>query len=138
MDFTRFAEAGGGGFGSEVALWGGEEFVADHKLANGGGPQKRREIMRVKMPGFVRLAVGWPLMKTHGIGKGGFEQIVVTNGDAAKDVAEKVALVRAELIERRDVTLTQDERFERPDGPEGHHYSERIVLANDALVSLQL
>lgn len=36
MGFAHFAEAGGGGFGGEVALRGREEFVADHEFANRG------------------------------------------------------------------------------------------------------
>lgn len=92
MDFTSFAEAGGGGLGAEVALRSGEEFVPDHEFANGGGTQERRKIMRVQMPGLVRLVIGWLLMEAHGIRKRGFKQIVVTNGDLAKDAAEEIAL----------------------------------------------
>src|SRR5579864_1058476 len=105
MGFADGEEAGGGGFGSEVALRGGEELVADHEFSHRGGTQERREIMRVKMPGFVRLAVGWPLMEAHGIGKGGFEKIVVANSDATKDVAEEIALGLIQLVERSDVTF---------------------------------
>ena len=84
---------------------GGEEFVANHEFANGGGTQQRGKIVRVEMPGFVRLAVSWPLMKTHGIGKSSFKKIVVANGDAAKDVAEKIAFVRVQLVDRRNITF---------------------------------
>src|SRR5215472_5269973 len=105
MGFADFAESDGGRFGSQVALRGGQEFVADHELANGGGAQERRKIVRVQVPGLVELAVGWALMETHGIGKSRFKQIVVTNGDAAKDVAEKIAFVRVQLVDRRNMAF---------------------------------
>jgi hypothetical protein len=92
MGFVYFAKTRGGGFGSEVALGGSKKFVADHELANRGGAQERREIMRVKMPGFMSLAVGGLVVETHGIGKSGFKKIVIANGDATKYLAEEVAL----------------------------------------------
>src|SRR2546421_3481093 len=92
MGFAHFAEAGGGRFGREVAVRRGEELVADHKFANSGRAQQRREVMRVQVPAFMGLTVGRPLMKTHRIRKSGLEQIVVPNGGAPKDVAEKAAL----------------------------------------------
>jgi hypothetical protein len=73
MVFAHFAEAHGGGFGSEVPLRGGEEFVADHEFANGGRTEQWRKIVRVEMPGCVRLAVGRALVKTHGIRKSRFK-----------------------------------------------------------------
>jgi hypothetical protein len=39
---------------------------------NSGGKK-----MRVKMPLRMLLAVGWPLMESHRVGKRGLEQIVV-------------------------------------------------------------
>src|SRR5919109_3113332 len=94
--------------------------------------------MRVQVPGFVRLAAGWPLMEAHRVTKSRLEQIVVTNGDATKNVAKKIAFARSKLVERGDVALAQDERLKRPDRPERNDYGEGIVLANDALVALQL
>jgi len=87
-------EARGGGLRREVALRRSQKFVADHEFSHGGRAQKRREIVRVDMPGFERLPVGRSLMKTHGIRKSRFKKIFVTNGDAAKDVAKEIALVR--------------------------------------------
>ncbi len=92
----------------------------------------------MQMPRFMGMAIGRALMEAHGIWKSGFEQIVVTNGDAAEDIAEKIALVRVELVERRNMAFAQNERFERPDRPKRHENGERIVLAHYALVSLQL
>ena len=37
-------------FGRDVALWPGEQFIADHELAHGGGAQQRRVVMAVQMP----------------------------------------------------------------------------------------
>lgn len=65
MDFAGFAEERSGGFRCEVALRGGEQFIAHHELANGGGAQQRWEIVRVQVPDFVRLAVRRPLMESH-------------------------------------------------------------------------
>src|SRR5690349_11399719 len=93
IGFAGFGKAGGGGLGGEVALRRSKELVADHEFANSGGAQQRRTIMRVQVPGFMRLPVGRPLMEAHGIRKSRFEEIVVANGDAAKDVAEKIALL---------------------------------------------
>src|SRR5215472_2101878 len=98
MGFAGFAKAGGSGLGSDVALRRSEKFVADHELANGGGPQERREIVRVQVPGFVKLAVRRPLVESHRIRECCFEQIVVTNGDAAEDITEEFALVRVQLV----------------------------------------
>src|SRR5260370_41110522 len=92
----------------------------------------------MQVPLIVSAAVGGLLVESHGIGKSGLKQIVVTNGDAAQDVSEKIALLRAELIDRSDVALAQDERFERPNGPERHDNGKSIVLANDPHVQLQI
>ena len=91
VDFSCFKETSGGRFGSKVALRGGEKFVTYHELTNRGGTEERREIVRVKMPRFVRLAVGWPLVEAHRIGESRFEQIVVPDSDATQDVAEEIA-----------------------------------------------
>lgn len=93
MGFAGFAEAERGRFGCEVALRSGEQFVADHELANNRRAQERREIVGVQVPGFVNLAVGRLLMEAHGIRECCFEQIVITNGDAAEDIAEEIAFV---------------------------------------------
>lgn len=92
MRFASAYEAGSGGFGSEIALWGAEKFVADHELTNGGGAQQRRQIMGVQVPDFAGFAPYWGLMEAHGIRKRHFEQIVVTNGYAAKNVTQQIAL----------------------------------------------
>src|SRR5216683_2226364 len=91
----------------------------------------------MQVPLIVSAAVGGLLVESHGIGESGLKQIVVTNGDAAQDVAEEIVLLRAELIDRSDVALAQDERFERPYGPERHDDGKSIVLANDPRVQLQ-
>ena len=98
MGFAGGEEARGGGLRSEVALRRGEEFVADHELSNCGGTEQRREIMSVQMPRLVWLAVGRPLMKTHGVRESRFEEIVVADGNAAKNVAEKISLAGVELV----------------------------------------
>ena len=66
-----------------------------------------------------------------------FKKINVTRGNLAKNGSQEPALVLVQLVQRSNVTFAQDERFERPNGPKGHQHDERVVLANDALVSLQ-
>lgn len=95
MNFAGFEEAGGCGFSGQVTLRSGEEFVANHELSNGGRAQQRAEIMRVKMPFFVWLSVGWLLMESHRIRESGFEEIVVADGNAAESIAERIALLPA-------------------------------------------
>jgi len=51
-------------------------------------------------------------VESHGIGERSLKQIVVTNGDAAHDVAQEVPLFPAELIDRSEMALAQHERFE--------------------------
>src|SRR5689334_21230807 len=85
----------------------------------------------------MRLPVGRSLMKAHGVRKSGLEQIVVANSDAAKNVAEEIAFFPVELFEGCDVALAQYERLERPHRPERNDDCESIVLADDALVSLE-
>src|SRR5258708_12499667 len=91
----------------------------------------------MQVPFIVGAAVGGLLVESHGIGESGLKQIVVTNSDAAQDVAEEIALLRAELIDRTEVALAQDEPFEWPNGPERHDDGKSIVLANDPHVQLQ-
>src|SRR5207302_10651514 len=82
MDLAGFEEACSCGFRSEVALRRSEQFVANHELSDGGGTQERREIVRVKMPSFMGLAVGRRLVEAHGIRESCFKQSIVTKCDA--------------------------------------------------------
>src|SRR5260370_1198105 len=79
----------------------------------------------MQVPFIVGAAVGGLLVESHGIGESGLKQIVVTNSDAAQDVAEEIALFRAELIHRSDVALAQDARFLR-----GHSRNCEIVAGS--------
>ena len=62
-------EGVGGELGREVALWGAEEFEADHELANRGRAEKRWIEVCVEVPGGMVGAVGRLAVETHGVGE---------------------------------------------------------------------
>src|ERR1017187_10013972 len=90
------AEAGGGGFGGEVALGRAEHLEADHELADFGGAQQRRVEVRVEVHSLVRLAMGGALVEAQAIGERDLEEVVVAGGDGLKDVGKGGALGRRE------------------------------------------
>src|SRR5713226_10387726 len=138
VNVARFAKAIRGVLRRNIPLRSAKQFVTYHEFLNCGGAQKRRKVVRVQMPLVVRLAVGGLLVESHGVWESCLEQIVVTNGDAAHDVAQEVPLFPAELIDRSEMALAQHQRFEWPNGPEGHDHGKCFVLADDPLVQLKL
>src|SRR2546422_11132119 len=116
----------------DVALGRAEKFVTDHKLLNRGGTQERRKVVRVEVPLVVNAAVGGLLVETHGIRESSLEQIVVANVNAAHDVAQKLLLFPAELIDRSEMGLAQDQRFEWPSSPERYDDGNGTMLSNHA------
>src|SRR5712691_7968964 len=77
VNLARFDNPVRGALRRNVALRRAEKFVADHEFLNRRGAQQRREIMGVEVALFVSAAVGRFLVKSHGIGEGGLEQIVI-------------------------------------------------------------
>ncbi len=132
VELGEIAEAGGGGFGGDVALRHGKQFVADHEFLHGGGAEKRRKVVRVEMPLGMRLGIGGRLMEAHGVWKGSFEEIVVADGDAAKNVGELRTLVERKIREGREMAAAEEHDFERPDGPVGDESDKSVILADDA------
>ena len=88
--------------------------------------------MGVKMPFGMRVAVGGPLMETHGVRKRSSEKIVVARGESFEDVAECVALRGGEFIDGGDVSSCQDHGLERPNGPIRYQRDEMFIASYGA------
>ena len=64
------------------------------------------ELLRYESPvQFTALAVGGPLVKSHGVGKRSLEQIVVARCNAMQDVRQRIAPRFRKLLERSRVPL---------------------------------
>ena len=105
-------------FGSEVPLWLGQHFVAHHKFLHRGRSEQRRQVMPMKMPFRMRLAVTWPLMKPHRVGERSLEEIVIANRDELKNVRKQVAFFRGKIAKRTAMPFAQEKHLEWPHRPE--------------------
>src|SRR5579863_1511104 len=105
MNFRQLLKPLGGALRSYIPLGIVQQLVTDHKFLHGGGTQERGEIVGVKMEAGVVALVGGTLVKAHGIGEGGLEEIVVADGDAAQDVGKGVGLGGGEFVERGEMAL---------------------------------
>src|SRR5580700_4570754 len=94
--------------------------------------------MRVKVPLGMWLAIGRLLMKAHGIGKSGGEEIVVADGQAPQDGGEIIALNVTQVRKTRGVAPAEDHRFKGPHGPVRNQRYEPFVLADNALMAFEL
>ena len=99
MNFVDTAQMRRGALRGNIPLRTAEHFVSNHELLHGGGAQKRRKIVRVKMPLRMGLAIRRLLVESHRIRKRSGEQIVVADGQTPHDGREIVAL-RIVKIER--------------------------------------
>ncbi len=77
-------------------------------------------------------------MKSHGVGEAGGKQAVVDGGELLQDVRQAALLGGLEFQEAAQVSAGEHQGLERPDCPEGHQDDKFFVLADDALVLLQL
>ena len=59
-------------------------------------------------------------MKTHRVWEGDLKQIVITSGNLLENPCQVSFFVVTHLVQPTDVTLTQDQYLERPDGPLKH------------------
>src|SRR5262249_22648986 len=94
----------GRSFRRDVALRAAEELEADHEFADGRRAEERRVEMCVEMPFRMGRAVGRALMKTHRIGEGCLEDVVVADGKAAQRFGKGVRLGGGQLVKAADVT----------------------------------
>src|SRR5439155_13653621 len=86
------------------------------------------------MPGVGRL-MDRLLMKAHRVRKRGLEQVVIARDEPAKKIRERVALRAAQVVQCADVAPADEERLERPDGPERDEREKGVVLADHALLT---
>src|ERR1700736_5367711 len=86
----------------------------------------------------VELSIRWTLMKSHGVGEAGGKQAVVGGGELLEDVRQATLLGGLEFQEAAEVSAGEHQGLEGPDCPEGHQGDKFFVLANDALVLLEL
>jgi hypothetical protein len=126
------AQAGGGGFGGEVALGHAEHFEADHEFANLCGAEERRVKVGVEVHRIVRLTVCGALVESHGVGEADLEEVVVAGGDGLEDGGEGTTFGGGEVGEAAEMATGKDEGLERPGGPVGDDRDEEIVLDDDA------
>ncbi len=94
--------------------------------------------MRVEVPLRMRGAVGGPLVKTHGVGKGRFKNAIVAGGDALQNIGEAAAFEGVELVLAGQVAPGDDDGLERPYGPKRHERGEGFVFADQALTGFAL
>src|SRR5579859_71619 len=86
----------------------------------------------------VEVSIRWTLVKAHGVREAGRKQAIVEGGELLEDVRQAALLGRFEVQEAAEVSAGQDQGFEGPHCPEGHQDGKFLVLANDALLLLQL
>src|SRR5713101_5963503 len=77
--------------------------IAQHEFLHRGGTQQRRKVVRVKMPFRMCLAIGWTLVKTHGIRERRLEKIVIANSYAPQDVREKLRFFTRKFGKRSEM-----------------------------------
>src|SRR5882757_3170500 len=94
--------------------------------------------MAMEMALRVEVSIRWTLMKAHGVGEAGGKQAVVEGGELLEDVREATLLRGLEFEQAAEVSAGENQGLERPHGPEGHQNDKFLVLANDALLLLQL
>src|SRR5580704_17572362 len=86
----------------------------------------------------VEVSISWTLMKSHGVGEAGGKQAVVDGSELLEDVRQAALLGGIEFQEAAQVSAGEHQSLERPHCPERHQDDEFFVLANDALILLQL
>src|ERR1700688_2914135 len=86
----------------------------------------------------VEVSISWTLMKSHGVGEAGGKQAVVEGGELLEDVRQAALLDGLEFQEAAEVSAGEHQGLEGPHCPEGHQDDKFFVLANDALVLLEL
>ena len=84
--------------------------------------------MKVLMETIIRGA----LMEAHGIGEGGFEEIVVANGSFPQDVGEEILFFTGKFVHGAEVAFAEEKSFKRPDSPIRNNNGEGVILADDA------
>src|SRR5713226_9354372 len=94
--------------------------------------------MAMEMALRVEVSIRWTLMKAHGVGEAGGEQAVVEGGELLEDVREAALLGGLEFQQAAEVSAREHQGLKGPHGPEGHQDDKFLVLANDALLLLQL
>src|SRR5271167_566579 len=90
--------------------------------------------MRVKVESRVSRAIRGMLVKSHCVGKRGFEEVVVADRDLTKNLRQTFALLFAQLRQRANTTAAEQQRFIRPHRPERNHNGKMLVGANYALL----
>src|SRR4030095_919054 len=78
------------------------------------------------------------LVEPHRIRERRLEQVVVTGEQPSHHVGERIASVLFQLRERSNVAAAEEQRLERPYGPERHDGEKRVVLADDSLRKVRL
>src|SRR5512146_2830158 len=88
--------------------------------------------MCMKVPLGMRRAIRWALMESHRVREEALEEIVVTRGDALQNIRKRSPFTICKFRETAEMSLGEQQRFERPHSPEWHHDHEIVVLADDA------
>src|SRR5215469_6895327 len=89
--------------------------------------------MRVQVPFSMVASVGRLLMKAHGVWKRGFEEVVVSRGDAPEYVSQGVAAGIVVSGEVCYVVSAAKQNFEWPNRPERNQNDEMLVFADNSL-----
>ena len=93
--------------------------------------------MRVKVPLRVGLFVGGALMEAHRIRERNAEKVVVTGGDALKDVREGDTLNFFQIGQGSYGSAADYQSFEGPNSPEWHKSNKVVVCAYEARTIFQ-
>ena len=89
--------------------------------------------MRVQVPFRMVASVGRLLMKAHSVRERGFEEVVVSRGDALEDVSQRVAAGIVVSGEVCYVISAAKQNFEWPNRPERNQNDEMLVFADNSL-----
>ena len=77
-------------------------------------------------------------MPAHGIGEGGFKEIVIAGGEHLDGQSQIVALVILKLVDGAHVKLGQKHGFKRPESPERYQAYPVLGFKDYALLLYKL
>ena len=89
--------------------------------------------MRVQVPFRMVPPVAGLLMKAHGVRERGFEEVVVSRGDALEYVGQRIAAGLVVSGEVCYVNSAAKQNFEWPNRPERNQNDEMLVFADNSL-----
>jgi len=137
MHGRDLAQPLGGLLRSQVSLRLGQQLVADHKLLDRGGTQKRRIKVGVQLPMIGIGRVERSAMPAHRIRKRGEKQVVVADQAALENLRQAYPFFGGQLRQPLYRAPREEQEFKGPDGPIRHQHNPMGVGLDDARLALE-